>query len=383
MSRLASLLWIVAAALAVFSAVFGFAFPAIFEAVGTNAVAGHVLFVTVAVVGLGYATAGWLILRQRPRHAVGWLMLVAGPFLMAPFLLIGLGHVLVQADHPMAVWVILVASYIWVPSILLAGPILAMVFPDGHLPGRRWRVAMRVVISVLIVSLVAVVFRPGPVGGDESLPDNPVGLEFVPPWVFSVLEATGLVILPAVLLLGVVAIVVRFRRSVGDERQQLKWFTYAVAIWGLTLPPSLFVESEEFFIVALATLILVPGAVLIAVTRYRLYEIDTLINRTLVYVPLVGVVAGLYAASVALLQRLFVAFTGNTSDAAAVISALILAAVFTPIRKSIEGMVDRRFKPAAPAVAPVEVWDDPRFEIAVQQAVDRALERHQPRARRS
>jgi hypothetical protein len=376
MRWLASLLWLAAAGLALFSAVFGFLAPAIFEAVGTGATVGHVLFVTVAIVGLSYATAGWLILRQRPDHAVGWLMLVAGPVLMAPFLLIGLGHVLQQADHPAAVWVILVASYIWVPAILLAGPIMAMVFPDGRLPGRRWRVAMSVVISVLVVSLVAVVLRPGPVGGDPSAPNNPIGLASVPPSVFEALEASGLIALPAVLLLGVAAIVVRFRRASGVERQQLKWFTFAVALWGLTLPPSLFVESDELFILAFATLVLVPAAVLVAVTRYRLYEIDTLINRTLVYVPLVGIVSGLYAACVALLQRLFVAFTGDTSDAASVISALILATVFTPIRKSIEGVVDRRFKPTSePADATPEVWDDPRFEAAVARAVDQALRR--------
>lgn len=373
---LATLLWILTAGLALFSALFGFVWPAIFAAVGTDVVAGHVLFITVAVVGLSYATAGWLILRQRPRHAVGWLMAVAGPFLMAPFLLIGVGHVLVQSDHPAAVWVILVASYIWVPAILLAGPVLAMVFPDGRLPGPRWRLAMRVVFSVLVISLVAVVLRPGPMGGDQSAPVNPIGLEVVPPWVFAVLEASGLVILPAVLLLGVAAIVARFRRASPDERHQLKWFTFAVAIWGLTLPPSLFVDSEEFFILALATLVLVPAAVLVAVTRYRLYEIDTLINRTLVYVPLVGIVAGLYAACVALLQRLFVALTGDTSDAAAVISALILATVFTPIRKSIEGVVDRRFKPApSAATAKSEVWDDPGSEAAVERAIDAALHR--------
>jgi hypothetical protein len=373
---LASLLWVATAGLALFCAMFGFLAPAIFEAVGTDPTAGHVLFLAVAIAGLSYATAGWLILRQRPDHAVGWLMLVAGPTLMAPFLLIGLGHLLRQADHPAAVWVILVASYIWVPAILLAGPVIAMVFPDGRLPGRRWRVAMYVVLSVLVVSLVAVVLRPGPVGGDPSAPDNPIGLASVPSWVFAALEGSGLVALPAVLLLGVAAIVVRFRRASGAERQQLKWFTFAVAIWGLTLPPSLFLESDELFILALAALVLVPAAVLVAVTRYRLYEIDTLINRTLVYVPLVGIVSGLYAACVALLQRLFVAFTGDTSDAAAVISALILATVFTPIRKSIEGVVDRRFKPPSePAGASPEIWDDPRFEAAVARAVDAALRR--------
>jgi hypothetical protein len=110
-----------------------------------------------------------------------------------------------------------------------------------------------------------------------------------------------------------------------------------------------------------------PVAVVVAVLRYRLYEIDTLINRTLVYVPLVGIVAGLYAGSVALLQRIFTAVTGNTSDAAAVISALALAAVFTPIRNTIQTSVDRRFKSDTPP--PASQWDDPAFRAAVEAIV--------------
>jgi len=104
--------------------------------------------------------------------------------------------------------------------------------------------------------------------------------------------------------------------------------------------------------------------------------LDTLINRTLVYVPLVGIVSGLYAAFVVLFQRVFVATTGNTSDAAAIISALILAAVFTPIRKSIEAFVDRRFKPATDAShadPPAAAWEDPAFEAAVERVVARVL----------
>ena len=105
----------------------------------------------------------------------------------------------------------------------------------------------------------------------------------------------------------------------------------------------------------------------VAVLRYRLYEIDTLINRTLVYVPLVGIVAGLYAGSVALLQRVFTAVTGDSSDAAAVISALALATVFTPIRNAIQSAVDRRFK--ADTRPPASQWDAPEFRAAVEAIV--------------
>ena len=338
---LSSLLWLATIGLAVFNALFGVAFPGIFEAVGTDTAAGHALFITVSLVSVGYATAGWIILRQRPRHAVGWIMLVAGPFLTAPFLMLGLGHVLVLAEHPAAVWVILVASYIWVPSILLAGPILAMVFPDGHLPGPRWHIALRVVVTVLAVSLVAVVLRPGPVGGDETLPENPIGLEFVPSWIFDFLEVSGLVVLPTVLLLGVAAIVVRFRRSSGEEREQLKWFTWAVGLWGLTLPPSLFIESDEFFILAIGTLLLVPAAVLVAVTRYRLYDLDLILNRTVAYGAVTLVLAGAFGAANVLAQRAVEVIFDQRSDFVAGALGVGAALAFGPVRRATRPLVDR------------------------------------------
>ena len=124
---------------------------------------------------------------------------------------------------------------------------------------------------------------------------------------------------------------------------------------------------------AILALGLVPVAVVVAVLRYRLYEIDTLINRTLVYVPLVGIVAGIYAGLVALLQRAFTAVTGDKSDAAAVISALALAAVFTPIRNALQSAVDRRFKPADSSAA--GKWDDPEFRAAVEAIVRDVVER--------
>jgi hypothetical protein len=104
-------------------------------------------------------------------------------------------------------------------------------------------------------------------------------------------------------------------------------------------------QSKASETLVVLSLISVPVSAAIAILRYRLYDIDVLISRTLVYVPLTGGLAGLYAASVALFQRLFQALTGDKSDAAIVISALVLAAVFTPARNTLQGIVDRRFKP--------------------------------------
>jgi hypothetical protein len=374
---LARAAWLVAAALAVLNLTLNSIFPGVFRAVDANETTGLALYATISLIGIGYATAGLLILRQRPRHVVGWMLLATGPLIIAEFTAIAVGYGLFQRDHPAAPWFILLSQYGWVPAFLLAGPILATYFPDGRLPNPRWRLFVRAVLAYMTLGFVAIALRPGSLDPENGLPPNPLGVEFIPRPILDIIEVSGGAVFLALLLMGVVAIVYRFRRARGEERQQLKWFAFAVIVWGLVLPPSLFIESNEYFIVAIATLLLVPASVVIAISRYRLYEIDTLINRTLVYVLLVGVVAGLYAASVALFQRVFVAATGDTSDAAAIISALLLAAVFTPIRKSIEAIVDRRFKPTpsdtAHAPASSAQWDDPAFEAAVERVVRRVL----------
>lgn len=177
--------------------------------------------------------------------------------------------------------------------------------------------------------------------------------------------------------MGITAVVVRYRRGTPVERQQARWFVAAVALAALPFSLS-FVRpfgGPVTLLIASIGLMLVPISVGIAVTRYRLYEIDRLISRTLVYVPLTAIVAGLYAAVVALLQRVFQSVTGDRSDAAIVISTLILASVFTPLRKWLEGIVERRFKPAAPAQGPAEAadvnpdapeWDERMAAIALR-----------------
>ena len=370
---LARSIWLLAVALAATNILLGVLFPRVFAVLDSEQGPGMVLFATIALVGIGYATSGMLILRQRIRHSVGWLLLVSGPLFVAVFTCAVAGALLHEAAHPAAPWVLVFASYGWVPAIVLAGPLLALTFPDGRLPGPKWRPVVTFIFAVFALTFVAVVLRPGPVGGIDDAPANPLGAPFIPEWVFSFLEATGIFVLVFTLLTGVAAVITRFRTARAEERQQLKWFAFAVIVWGLLLPPSFFIEAEEFAIVAIGALVLVPASVVIAITRYRLYEIDTLINRTLVYVPLVGIVAGLYAACVVLFQRVFVATTGNTSDAAAIISALILAAVFTPIRKAIEGVVDSRFKPAPAAGSSARPWDDPDFEAAVERVARRVL----------
>jgi hypothetical protein len=173
---------------------------------------------------------------------------------------------------------------------------------------------------------------------------NPLGLEFENMGLlYELVNSTFLLLLVA----SGTAVIVRFRRSRGDERQQLKWFAYAVAvmivvfvIWfsfalaGLVPPSSLMYEVP---------LIGLPVATGIAILKYRLYDIDFIVNRTLVYTSLTALLAVIYFGGIVLLQRLFVALTGQQSTLAIVASTLLIAALFNPLRRSIQSFIDRRF----------------------------------------
>ena len=321
---------------------------------------------TIALVVVVFATAGLLITRQQPRNAVGWLVLAGGPSLGAVFLGYLVGVVLIETDPAAGSWFVLSGVVLFGPALFSVGPGLASMFPTGRpLPG-WWTAAFWLFVASIAVGAVIVAVAPGPL--EESITiRNPLGIGALPADLRVVGNALTNIALAAGAFVAVASLVVRYLRASSETRHQLKWFLCAGIVLAIALPISLVVGDSWTAILGLLTLGLVPVAVVVAVLRYRLYEIDTLINRTLVYVPLVGIVAGLYAASVALLQRLFVAATGNTSDAAAVISALALAAVFTPIRNAIQSAVDRRFKPSGPA-SPAR-WDDPEFRAAVEAIV--------------
>ena len=327
---------------------------------------------TIAVVVMVFATAGALVTRRQPGNLVGWLMLVGGPALGCVFLGYLVSAVLADSDPATASWFVLAASVMFGPGLFVLGPVLACVFPTGRpLPG-WWGRAVWLGTGAIIVGAVIAALAPGQIEETMTL-ENPVGIRFLPDGLRAAGNTLTSLALGVGALVGPASLIVRFRRSSTEVRHQLKWFLCAGLIWAVVMPVSLLVGETWTAILALAALGLVPVAVVVSVLRYRLYEIDTLINRTLVYVPLVGVVAGMYSASVVLLQRVFTALTGDSSDAAAVISALFLAAVFTPIRNGIQSAVDRRFKPAESDAA--SKWSDPEFRAAVESIVRDVVDR--------
>jgi hypothetical protein len=294
---------------------------------------------------LAFTTVGVLILSRRPHNAIGWLCWAIGA-------VVGLGNVGFQAalriagnpvSRPVAL-VGLLSSATFLVSLLGLLPLLVLVFPSGRLPSRRWRPALWIFAGGLVLYLGLYVLQPGPLG--DGLPANPLGVG----WAERLMERIGPVLfllfgLFVVLVLG--SLVLRFRRSRGDERQQLKWLTYAAALL-VMFPPMLGVVLERIEpwvvgAVAFALVVsLIPAAIGVAVLKYRLYEIDRVINRTVVYGLLTTLLVGVYAAGVFVLGNLLNPVSGDSALAIAA-STLAVAALFQPARRRLQAVVDRRF----------------------------------------
>jgi hypothetical protein len=207
------------------------------------------------------------------------------------------------------------------------------------LPSGRWRpVAWIAAANYLVGGLLGLLWNP--LFGEFfpyaeppfRMPDYPaVGAAF----------GVFLLVNFALLALSAVSLVLRLRRATGVERQQLKWFVYAVALFALVFPPSVFVFGDGRLIVFL--LPLVPAAAGIAILRHRLFDIDVVINRTLVYGSLTATLAVLYFGSVVSLQAALRVLTGQESTLAIVASTLAIAALFSPLRRQVQRFVDRRF----------------------------------------
>jgi hypothetical protein len=301
---------------------------------------------------VGYASVGALLAGRAGAGRIAALLLAGGGlFVLVPFGY-AIGGSLTMRDPDSALFsaLLLLGPVALGPAYATILPGLAIAFPDGSLPSRRWRLPVGIVVGIIAGGTFLNLVRPGPVAGGTA-GRNPFGIDAIPELLVNIGSIGVIGGVLAITALGVAAVIVRYRSGNPVERQQQRWFLGAVSLAALPLALSILpgIGGPASALVAAIGLMLVPIAVGIAVARYRLYEIDHLINRTLVYVPLTALLAGLYAATVALLQRVFQTVTGDKSDAAIVISTLILASVFTPLRKWLEGMVERRFKPVAGA----------------------------------
>lgn len=299
-----------------------------------------------SVAGLGAAVLGWFIATRRPRNPIGWLWMGIG--LALSVLLFGQTYAafaLLAAPGalPLGRTLGTVGAGIGWQTWLILTPLALLVFPTGGLPSPRWRLLVGVVLAFGTLSLLAGPFVSN-AGGFIPL-GSPFAAGGAAGRVAAVATYGGTLVVLATIPLALLSLVFRFRRAGGIERQQIKWFTYAVAILVLHDLVQFFYEPPGAWDNVLETLTLlgIYAAIGVAVLRYRLFDIDLVINRTLVYGLLSVSLILVYLGSVVTLQYLFRVLAGGESGLAVVASTLAIAALFNPLRRRVQGFVDRGF----------------------------------------
>jgi len=306
---------------------------------------------------LAFPVVGALVASRRPENPVGWICLAVGLLWMFSGFtdVYGFYGVTRPGSVPFPIVLAGINNFLWVPSVGLIGTYLLLLFPDGALPSRRWRPLAWLCGAVLVSESVGSMLSPGPLahlGGVQ----NPFGLEGAP-WV----EIAGnavLPLLPLCMLASALSLVMRYRRAGGEQREQIKWIASSalavVVVYMVTLGLSLlswtdwFVEGNPPWLILLqyaagTSLTAIPIAVGFAVLKYRLYDIDIIINRALVYGSLTVTLVVVYLGGIISLQGLFRALTGQGSQLAIVATTLAIAAFFNSARRRIQAFIDRRF----------------------------------------
>jgi hypothetical protein len=297
---------------------------------------------------VGFSTVGALIAsRSSPKNPIGWLFCAVGLSFgvihfsaeYAIYALLTRPRTLVGGEA--AAWIL---TWGWVLAVGLI-VFLALQFPDGRLPSRQWRWFAWLSLLLIFTGAVWGAFTPGAILSLGRI-NNPLGVEGLP----NVWKLTQTLML-ALIFVSAASLFVRLRRASGVERQQIKWFTYtgvvassaALLTYTISEPIGALWLKWVGYVVMQIALIGMPISMGIAILRYRLYEIDTLINRTLVYSSLTATLVALYFGGIVLLQRVFLTVTGQQSTLAVVASTLAIAALFSPLRRRIQQFVDRRF----------------------------------------
>jgi hypothetical protein len=291
---------------------------------------------------------GLLITARQPQNPYGWLWLVSGFALsctqfVAAYAFHGL--LITPGTLPLAALALALTGPAWFLS-LATGPFVLLLFPTGQLPSPHWRSVAWVVVGALLSGLALGWTQPE-LSGFVPTVEHHYGLRGLAGDVVEGVVNLSVVLIFLAILASVVALLLRFRRAVGIERQQLKWFTYGGMLVGVVLISDFFYTFPgvwESVKEAIIFNILPPLTIGVAILRYRLYAIDLLIRRTLVYGLLTLCLAFVYFGSVVGLQSLVPTFAGQGQSAfVTVLSTLVIASLFTPLRRRIQAGIDRRF----------------------------------------
>jgi hypothetical protein len=298
------------------------------------------LAVLYGLLSITYPTVGALIASRRPGHAVGWIFCLIGLLLIMSSLVEAYTNFSLFAQPaplpatPYAAW--LTDSDFEFAGIATAFALLLLLYPDGRLLARGWGIAAWGVVIGCLLWVLEWATTPGPLYAYRSI-DNPFGISGGAQDIVGALGAFGIILTVLCCTAAGISWVYRWERAVGQERQQLKWFAYGILLIVVSM-------IQPWYLTPLA-LALLPIAAGIAILRYRLYDIDLVINLTLVYGSLTAVLALLYFGGVTATLAVFQALTGQETfpQLAIVTSTLVIAALFHPLRRRIQSFVDRRF----------------------------------------
>jgi MFS family permease len=332
-----------------------------------------VLAVLTAALSLAYPTVGALIASRLPTNLIGWLFCGVG------LLYVGQDFTAAYADYalletfalPWGEYAAWFSSWVGFAAPTL-GVILMLVFPDGRLASRRWWIVAWAALLGAALAALAYALKPGPLYLSHEYVNNPfkvvgvIGSGFTTYDLFGASIVLGLTLLATSTVAALLSVFLRMHRTQGDEHQQLKWFLYAAVPLSVCLSLVLLQWTVAYFttdflfntvlvlpgqvFVAIITvagiaLLIVPIVTYIAMLKYRLYDIDVAINRALVYGSLTVLLAAVYFGGVTATQAIFRALTGQEEQPqlAIVVSTLVIAALFNPLRRRIQGFIDRRF----------------------------------------
>nr|MBA2712930.1 hypothetical protein [Rubrobacteraceae bacterium] len=295
------------------------------------------------------ATVGTIVASRRPGNPVGWLLCLSGVAVStssftsqyAIYALLARPGSL-PAGEAMA-WI---AAWL-LPIIIGTQLFYLLLFPTGRLPGRRWGWLAWLIVVFILMGMISSAFAPGAYLGSLGPIRNPLGIEGFTNIYKALLYAMAPLLQAAVAF----SLFARLRGAVGVKRQQIKWIAYAAAIFAVGIVCNvinLAIDAPRWFEWAGTAYFTVAGTTIpisigIAILRYRLFDIDLLINRTLVYGALTVTLIALYFGGIVVLQRVFVTLTGQKSTLAVVASTLLIAALFNPLRRRIQSFIDRLF----------------------------------------
>ena len=300
---------------------------------------------------IAFGFMGALIVNHQQGNVIGWLMMLPASLIVIDVITRGYLNQFPEAPEeatPALMLVTWIANLLW---LLLIYPLLftMLLFPNGRPPSPRWRWLIWAGLGMCAFLIFFDLFAPTLtlIEIEGWMTVNPIG--FLPAEIEFPMVAWS-VALATLTLACAAAPFVRYRRASGVEREQIKWLFFACGLFALVYVPGFAINMDTetvlnnvWNVLFTLALLAVPAAIAIAITRYRLYDIDVIIRKTLVYGALTGSLAFVYLGSVVLLQTLFESITGQRSPVIIVISTLIIAALFAPMRRRLQAVINRRF----------------------------------------